>query len=115
MWLETLCAEIPWMNLFLASGFILLAVYLYRIHTGQSKFSFDDLFLDRYDRADLYKVILASMAVLSVWAVVKLLLSDKPIETLLLGVLGIFVGGRAVSAFSSRTDDPKPVIEEGTK
>lgn len=96
----------PWRGLALLAGGVWLAVGLSRMNSGKSKFSVDDLFLDRRDRADLYKLVVIIMAALTVYVVLKLVESDKPVETLLLGALGIFIGGRAISAFAGR-DAPK--------
>jgi sulfite exporter TauE/SafE len=96
-----------WTNIAAMCGFVYLAFLLYRMHAGSSKFSVDDLFLDRRGRADLYKVVVIVMAALTVYTVLKLLDKDAPVETLLLGALGIFVGGRFLTAYMAKADPPK--------
>ena len=101
-------ALFPWRGLALVLGGLWLVIGLYRMHSGSSKFSVDDLFLDRHERADLYKLVVVVMAGLTVYVVLKLVDGDKPVETLLLGALGIFIGGRALSAFCLLYTSPSP-------
>lgn len=105
----------PWRGLALAGGLIWLAIGLYRMHRGSSKFAIDDLFLDQRERADLYKLVVVVMAALTVYTVLKLLEGNKPVETLLLGALGIFIGGRAFTAAFAPRDPPPPPGEETSK
>lgn len=108
---------VPWREILLTlcAGWLVLG--LYRMHLRDSNsFEIDDLFLDRNGKADLYKVIIVVMAGLSVYAIMRLLDADKPIETVLLGVLAIFVSGRAFNAAFGK--DPvaghdEPIKKEG--
>jgi len=103
--LRAVFAAIPWMEIMLVLAGAWLVIGLYKLHLKRSnQFELDDLFLDRNGKADLYKVIVLVMAGLSVYTVLKLLEHDKPVETLLLGVLAIFVGGRAFNAAFSKED-----------
>lgn len=108
---------VPWREILLALGAGWLVLGLYRMHTRKTNsFEIDDLFLDRRGKADLYKVIIVVMAGLSVYAIMRLLDADKPIETVLLGVLAIFVSGRAFSAAFGKdpvTGPDEPIKREG--
>lgn len=111
---------VPWREILLALGAGWLIVGLYGMHRRKSNsFEIDDLFLDRRGKADLYKVILVVMAGLSVYAIMRLLDADKPIETILLGVLAIFVSGRAFNAAFGKDPvegpPPEPINVEGEK
>lgn len=97
----------PWRGLALTMGFGWLGVALYRMHRGKSTFSLEHLVLDHRGRADLYKLVVVVMAALTVYTVLKLLELKQSVETLLLGALGIFVGGRFVTAAFGPKDEPK--------
>lgn len=104
---------VPWMEimLILAGGWLVLG--LYRLHRADdNQFQIDDLFLDRRGKADLYKVIVVIMAGLAVYTILKLVDADKPVETLLLGTLGIFIGGRAFNAAFSKDEAVEVKKEE---
>jgi hypothetical protein len=112
--LSALIWGFPWLNAFLILGLVYLVFLIYRMHTGASNFKLDDLFLnDSTRRADLQKIVVAAMAGLSVWVIIHLVNSDKPVETILLGVLGIFVAGRAVTAVFAQEKGPAPTQQAG--
>lgn len=64
-------------------------------------------------KADLSALLIVVFAVLSVWVVVQQALAKALSTELLLGILGIFVGGKAVDGFSDamrkRPPPPPPV------
>jgi hypothetical protein len=93
--------RIPWMKLSLVAAGLFFAFMTYRYHKQQNRFNVWDM-ISWEGRADLYKVIVLVMAALTVWTVVWLVLKDKPVETLLLGALGIFVGGRAIYSITDK-------------
>ncbi len=94
---------IPWRAIMLFACAAWLVVGLFSLHRKDTcGFEFEDLFLNDKCKADSYKLILIVMAVLSVYSVLYLLEHDKPVETLLLGVLAIFVGGRAASQYAPK-------------
>lgn len=78
--------------------FIMGAVLLWRVQKNQdNEYDVTDILLDPNTRkASLDKHVLLLMALVSAWSIIVLLLRDKPIETLLLGVLGVFVVQRGV-------------------
>jgi len=60
-------------------------------------YDFKDILLDPLThKASLDKHVLSLMAMLAAWAVIGMVMAGKDIETLLLGVLGIFVLQRGV-------------------
>jgi hypothetical protein len=104
--------EVPWVEVGLAVAGLWLMTQLYRMHRDEeNRFLLSDMVMSPKGRADLYKLIVIVMAGLSVFTVLKLLEAEKPVETLLLGVLGIFVGGRAFTAAFGKEDAPPPADE----
>lgn len=100
--------RIPWMMLFLVAGGFFVAFMTYRYHRGaDNKFNVWDMICWQ-GKADLYKSIVLVMAALTVWTIVYLVMHDKPVETLLLGALGIFVAGRLGYALSDKGQQPPP-------
>ena len=75
------------------------ALYLlWRFHVGDSSYDFADLLLDHTTgKASLDKHILAAMAVLAAWVVVIRTWQGKDVDTLLLGVLAVFVVQRGAT------------------
>ena len=109
--------SISWTNLALVvvAAFILLTLWRWQ---SDSKNFYDvrDLLVDhKTNRASVDKHIVAGFAVLSGWVVVTWTLEGKNVETLLLGVLGIFIIQRAASkatdAFVNRKDVVQPPTE----
>ncbi len=96
-----------WSNIFLTVAFIFAIYLLYRLNRTDARFDITDLFIDQSTgKASGNQLIVLAMAVLSGWVVVTLTSRDKPVETILLGVLGIFVVGKAVtSIFGKPTPD----------
>jgi hypothetical protein len=94
---------------------MLLACYgaflLYRLHHNpDNNFDLGDVILNEQTRrADPSKITVLAFAVLSIWTVVTLVQRDKPVETLLLGVLGVFVGARVLNNIFGKVppDPPK--------
>ncbi len=62
----------------------------------------------RDGRADLSAHLIVVFAGLSVWVVVQQALSKQPVTELLLGILGIFVGGKALGGFSDAMKNRPP-------
>jgi hypothetical protein len=109
-------AAVPWTELALTVAGLWLVTQLYRMHMDkENRFVLGDMIVDKRGRADLYKLILIVMAGLSIYTVLKLLEGDKPVETLLLGVLAIFVGGRSFNAAFAKDDQSVEVKSEGEK
>jgi hypothetical protein len=83
---------------------------LFRWHLDRdNRYDLRDLLLDTVtNRASLDKHILVGFAALSGWVVVVRQLAGKEVETLLLGVLGVFVvqraAGAAINAYSTRDE-----------
>jgi uncharacterized membrane protein YbjE (DUF340 family) len=93
-----------WGNIFLTLAFIFAIYLLYRLNKDDARFDIADLFIDQgTQKASGSQIIVLSMAILSGWVVVTLTNRDKPVETILLGVLGIFVAGKALTAIWGKT------------
>ncbi len=63
-------------------------------------------------RADLYAHITVASFGLAVWLVVQQALAKQPITELMLGVLGIFVAGKAAGGFSDAMKQRGPPIDQ---
>jgi hypothetical protein len=94
---------------------VLVILYLVRRINSDKSHSYDiaDILIDTVTgKASLDKHVLLLMALLSAWAVVVLVVKGQPVETLLLGVLGIFVLQRGVhdgiTAFKGKTNGAEP-------
>lgn len=74
---------------FMCGGLVLVWV-MYQWNAGDTAYDVKDLLMTD-GKANLEKHIIAGFALLSIWVVVQQALANKPVETLLLGVLGIFV------------------------
>lgn len=101
-----------WSNVLLALFVLYVVICLWRWHRDKNDpFDARDFFRDN-GLASQPKLIVFGMAVLAAWVVVKKTLADKDVETLLLGVLGIFVlrsaVGKVSDAFASRPAAPPP-------
>jgi flagellar biogenesis protein FliO len=93
-----------WSNMFLTLAFIFAIYLLYRLNKDDARFDIADLFIDQgTQKASGSQIIVLSMAILSGWVVVTLTSRDKPVETILLGVLGIFVAGRTITSVFGKT------------
>jgi hypothetical protein len=99
--------NIPWLIIILSFVFIYLAVSLYLFHRNPSNnYNLWDMLM--FDgKADLYKHVVVAMTILTCWVVVWLTLQDKSVETLLLGALGIFIGGRLVNSVTDKIVNKK--------
>lgn len=97
-----------WLSITIGITFAIVA--LYRLNKGDNSFRIEDLITEGEPaKASLNKLILLVFAGLSVWVTVNAALDNKidpSVVNLLLGVLGIFVIGRAanqaVAQFSAR-------------
>jgi len=90
---------ISYTNAALVVGFAVLLFVLWRWnHDTRNPYSVRDLLIDPgTGKASLDKHIVLGFAMLSGWVVVSRQLAGKEVETLLLGVLGIFILQRAAS------------------
>jgi hypothetical protein len=116
--MKALFDSISWTNLALliVAAYIMVTLWQWN-HDKRNVYDVRDLLLDHAtNRASVDKHIVAGFAVLSGWVVVTWTLEGKNVETLLLGVLGIFIVQRAASkvtdAFIAKRDDPvRPTVE----
>jgi hypothetical protein len=83
---------------------IALVIVIHR--SAQNTFDIADAFIGPDGKASLDKLILAGMAGLAGWCVVKQANAGQPVETLLLGVLGIFVLQRVASGYTNAMKPP---------
>jgi hypothetical protein len=103
--------HLNWAVITLTIGLVFCVLLLWALNRGDSPYFFRDLLLDTATgRASLDKHILLFFAALSCWYVVTRTLNDNEVDTVLLGVLGIFVVQRgatqAINAFK-KPEDPK--------
>ena len=103
-----LIGSMTWTHALLIAFAGYAAFVLHALHRADNSFDLRDLLLDhRTGRASVDNFVLLLMAAMSAWVVVDRSNQGKDVETLLLGVLGIFVVAReAKRAISSRTPPP---------
>jgi hypothetical protein len=103
--------HVPWLNILLAVFVAYVIFLLYRFHTDEdSDFDASDLLVDgNTGKASLDKFVVLGFALLSGWVVVHHELNGKDVETLLLGILGIFIlqrsASKAIDAYGARQAD----------
>lgn len=106
--------SLNWTDAVLVMAGMLFLLMLARWHADKKNpYDVRDLLLDHTTgKAGLDKHILLWFAGLSGWVVVTWTLDGKNVETLLLGVLGIFIvqrtASKAIDSFSSKADPPSP-------
>lgn len=103
---------LSWVNIALMIGAGYLIVQLWKWHHAPddvTTFDLNDLFMEG-GKASQYKISINILLGLSIWAVVTLIDGNHPGEavTLMIAVLGWFVGGRAVNAIFKPGDVPPP-------
>ena len=92
---------VPWFTLFMVVFVLVMVIGLLRFHRR------DDNRYDLWDmvmsggKADLNKHVVAAFAVVTLWVIVYMVQKDKPVETLLLGALGIFVAQRIATTMTN--------------
>jgi hypothetical protein len=82
--------KVRWRLVGLMCGGFFVVWLMYEWNSGSSSYDIKDLLMSD-GKASLEKHIIAGFALLSIWVVIQQALSNKSVETLLLGVLGIFV------------------------
>jgi hypothetical protein len=104
--------SVSWTNAALVVAAMVVIVILGRWHADKKNpYDVRDLLMDHTTgKAGLDKHILLWFAGLSGWVVVTWTLHDKNVETLLLGVLGIFIvqrtASKAIDSFAPKADPP---------
>ena len=103
-----LIGSMTWTHALLIAFALYAAFVLHALHRDDNNFDLRDLLLDhRTGRASVDNFVLLLMAAMSAWVVVDRSNQGKDVETLLLGVLGIFVVAREAKRFTaSRTPPP---------
>lgn len=101
------------MDILLAIAVSVALILLYRMHRDRAnKFDALDLIMDQTNgRASADKLILLGFAILSGWVIVGYTNRGKDVETLLLGVLAVFIlkrtADKAMDAYTNvRTPPP---------
>lgn len=109
--IETWLPWLPWL-LLIFIFFVALGVIVWKLSVKDGPFEFIDLFLDQQNnRASLAKVLLVWLLTLSTWVViVKVtgMYKAEGIESLLLGLVTVFVGQITVLAAVDRWRGPPP-------
>lgn len=107
---EHVHAYAVWLSIIL----VFCGIAIWRIQADQTQpYDIVDIFIDpNTGKASLDKHILLLMALLSAWTVVVLVLKGMAVETLLIGVLGVFVLQRGVrdglALFKGKANDKEP-------
>lgn len=107
-------ALVPWFTVAIISATLIALAALVRYQQDKDNdYNVWDM-LTKDGRADLYKHVLVVCLVISLWVVVRMVQEGKNVETILLGILGIFVGARAINSVAdtlSAKEPPKPEPE----
>ena len=114
--LECLATVGPWQRIFVlvtaVCGIVFFIVAMWRIDRGQTEFRIADLVLEgNPPMASLNKLTLLVFAGLAVWVIVLAVLENRiapDVVNLILGVLGIFVVGRAANQAVARFSERRP-------
>ncbi len=105
-------SEIESVNWRLVSLVCVVAAAVFGIYRWQTREDNDydvlQMLTGRDGRADLSAHLIVVFAGLSVWVVVQQALAKQPVTELLLGILGIFVGGKALGGFSDAMKNRPP-------
>ena len=105
-----LIGSMTWTHALLIAFAGYAAFVLHALHRADNSFDLRDLLLDhRTGRASVDNFVLLLMAAMSAWVVVDRSNQGKDVETLLLGVLGIFVVAREAKRFTASRTPPPPV------
>ena len=105
-----LIGSMTWTHALLIAFALYAAFVLHALHRDDNNFDLRDLLLDhRTGRASVDNFVLLLMAGLAAWTVVDQANRDRNPETLLLGVLGIFVVAREAKRFTASRTPPPPV------
>jgi hypothetical protein len=93
-------------------GALCFAWMMYRFNANQkNRYNVVDILMGPNNRASLTNHILLAMAGMSIWVIVDRSNDGKDVDTLLLGVLAIFVVGKtttAVTEIINKDDPPEP-------
>jgi len=93
-------------------GALCFAWMMIRFNANQkNRYNVVDILMGPNNRASLTNHILLSMAGMSIWVIVDRSNDGKDVDTLLLGVLAIFVVGKtttAVTEIINREEPPEP-------
>lgn len=107
----TLIEKVDWSLVTIVSLLCYGGYMLYRWNSGEANYNVIDI-ITTDGKADLYKHLIVFFAGVAAWAIIKAVLAKMPVETLLLGVLGIFVGNVAVGgiakAWQAKGASPAP-------
>lgn len=103
---------VPWPSLIFCVVLAFLTSMIIRWHlmpANKQRYDFSDLLKDEVTKkASLPNLVLIFFAGLSGWVVVELVRRDKPVDTLLLGVLAVFVTNglvkRGINAYTATTE-----------
>ena len=102
-----LIGQMTWTHALLIAFAGYAAFVLHALHRADNAFDLRDLLLDhRTGRASVDNFVLLIMAAMSAWVVVDRSNQGKDVETLLLGVLGIFVVAREAKRFTASRAPP---------
>lgn len=107
--------QIAAVNWRLVSLVCVAAAAVYGIYRWQMRASIDyDVIqmLTKDGRADLSAHLIVVFAGLSIWVVVQQALAKQPVTELLLGILAIFVGGKALGGFSDAMKNRPPPVDQ---
>jgi len=89
-------------------GAICFAWMMYRFNATKNKYNVVDILMGPNSRASLTNHILLAMAGMSIWVIVDRSNDGKDVDTLLLGVLAIFVVGKTATTVTDIINRPEP-------
>lgn len=103
-------------QILLACGMLFILILIWLVQRSKHPFDIRDTLMDsKTGKASQYAIILWLMTGMAMWVCIDRSNDGKDVDTLVLGVLSIFVLGRAASSFINRggaPDDPPPQKRE---
>lgn len=112
MYYEERIMAVNWRLVFLVCGFAagIFAFYRWQSRTDNTYDALDMFMKD--GRADIQAHLIVVFAGLAIWVIVQQALAKAPVTELVLGVLGIFVGGKALGGFSEAMKSRPPAVDQ---
>ena len=103
--------SLTYINALWLIGALCFAWMMYRFNRNQANlYNMVDILMGPNNRASMTNHILLAMAAMSIWVVIDRSNDGKDVDTLLLGVLAIFVVGKTTTAVTDIINRVPPAV-----